>query len=213
MATTRPSSASVYSSVGENFLIAEDEALKAHLRGMTVSDEKNIVRPVGVWFALPDMEVRDQSFPFLVVELLSIVEAKDREVRGVIRLDNAPGATAPYTGGEIRQAEYPLPFDLIYQVTAFCRHPRHNRQLIAQMLSQKVPGRLRGLAVPTDNSRRTMGLMSWASLDTVENGRKLWQTVFTISVTSEISDVNTDSLPVPPVEQAVVSVNITESEL
>jgi len=217
MATTMVSgstgSDNLWTSIGEDFLFAEDEALKTHLKGMIVSDERNPTRPVGVWFALPDMEVRDQAFPFLVVELIGVVEAKDREMRGLLKLTNDPGATTSYPSGEIRWAMTPLPINLVYQATAYSRHPRHNRQIIAQMLTRKVPGRLVGLAVPGDNSKRTMELLSWQSRDSVEGGRKLWQTVFTLQVTSEISDINS-TVAVPPVDSLpVLAVNVLREEL
>lgn len=195
MATTQvpgtDASDNLWTSVGEDFLFAEDEALKNWLKGMTVADDKNANRPVGVWFAMPDMEVRDQTFPFIVLELIGINEARDREVRGLLKLTNEPGATTSYTGGTTRWAEEPVPYNLIYQAAAYSRHPRHNRQIIRQMLTSRVPSRLVGLAVPGDNSKRHMELLSWASRDVVENGRKLWQTVFTIQVVSETSDVIT----------------------
>jgi len=202
----------LYCDIGENFLFAEDEALKAYLKGITVADDKNPARPVGVWFAMPDMEVRDQSFPFMVIELLSVVEANDREMRGLMKVINDPGATEPYLNGVVRYAMTPLPFNLVYQVAAYSRHPRHNRQIIATMLSQKLPGRLLGLAVPGDGSKRTMELLSWNSHDTVEGGRKLWASVFTVQVTSEISDVNTTSVLSQVVGPPAVLINLIEED-
>lgn len=183
----------LWTSIGEDFLFAEDEALKSYLKGMTVSDDKNSHRDVGVWFAMPDMEVRDQRFPFFVLELIGINEARDREVRGLLNMTNDPGATTAYASGTTRWAESPVPYNLLYQASAYSRHPRHNRQIIKQMLTSRVPGRLVGLPIAGDGSRRHMELLSWASRDVVENGRKLWQTVFTIQVTSETSDVFTTS--------------------
>ena len=193
----------LWTDLGEDFLFAEDEALKTWLKGMTVSDEKNPTRPVGVWFALPDLEVRDQAFPFLVVELMAIVEAKDREMRGALQVINDPGAVTAYSSGTVRWAATPLPVNLVYQVTAYARHPRHNRQIIRQMLSQRLPGRLVGLPVPGDNSKRSMELVSWQAIDSVENGRKLWQTVYTVQIASEISDLTT-TVSSPPVDAAPV---------
>lgn len=183
----------LWTSIGEDFLFAEDEALKNYLKGMTVSDDKNAHRDVGVWFAMPDMEVRDQRFPFFVLELIGINEARDREVRGLLSMTNDPGATTAYASGTTRWAEEPVPYNLLYQAAAYSRHPRHNRQIIRQMLTNRVPGRLVGLPIVGDGSKRHMELLSWASRDVVENGRKLWQTVFTIQVTSETSDVFTTS--------------------
>ena len=45
------------------FIIAEDEALKEVLKGMTVSDDKSESRAVGVWFGQPDQEIRQLAAP------------------------------------------------------------------------------------------------------------------------------------------------------
>jgi len=49
------------------FALAEDAAIKTYLSGMTVSDEKSASRPVGVWFGYPDVELRQQIFPFVTI--------------------------------------------------------------------------------------------------------------------------------------------------
>lgn len=182
----------------DDFVMAEDEALKSYLQGITVSDDKNSGRAVPVWFAMPDMEVRDQKFPFIIVELVGMVEDKAREMRGLYKVGNDPVSYERYADRHYRWAESALPFNLIYQATAYARHPRHQRQIIQQMLGKKLSGRLRGLPVATDETKRTMELTSWTSRDTIENGRKLWQTVYTISIATEISDIFTDQQS-PPV--------------
>ncbi len=39
-----------------SFIIAEDQALKTLMQGITVSDEKNNTRSVQAWFSNPDTE-------------------------------------------------------------------------------------------------------------------------------------------------------------
>lgn len=184
-----------------DFGFNEDEALKNWLKGMTVSDDKNSARPVDVWFAMPDMEVRDQKFPFIVLELIGINEAKDREMRQLLKVVNDPNSSSVYQPGYARYASAALPFNLIYQATAYARHPRHHRQIIQQMLTQKVPGRLQALPVIPEQSKRHMELLSWTSRDTIEGGRKLWQTIYTILVATEISDTDVPIVPAPPVRE------------
>ena len=64
------------------FILAEDEALKAHIQGLTVSDNSMPDRPVKVWFGYPDVEVRDQVFPFLTIDLIDIKAANERQTYG-----------------------------------------------------------------------------------------------------------------------------------
>ena len=53
-----PASGGVYPNASEGFLLDEDNALRAHLLGMTVTDDQNRTREVGVWFSHPDLEIR-----------------------------------------------------------------------------------------------------------------------------------------------------------
>ena len=53
--------------MAESFIVAEDLALKTLCQGMVVADTANATRQVKVWFGYPDIEVRDQSFPFITM--------------------------------------------------------------------------------------------------------------------------------------------------
>ena len=66
------------------FLLAEDAALKSLLSGMTVIDEKaggsSTPRAVQVWYGTPDIELRDQKFPFITIDLMDIRLAPERQI-------------------------------------------------------------------------------------------------------------------------------------
>jgi len=105
------------------FVIAEDLALKTYLAGMTVSDEKNMGRPVQVWFGYPDVEIRDQKFPFVTIDLLDIVPANDRQIQG--RLSDADyQGTIAASGSLIYTYDVPVAYDIVYQVTSHSRSPQ-----------------------------------------------------------------------------------------
>ena len=70
--------------MGNPFIVAEDLALKTHLAGLTVSDEKSATRQVKVWFGYPDVEARAQEFPFITIDLIDILPANDRQNSGVM---------------------------------------------------------------------------------------------------------------------------------
>ena len=48
------------------FLLAEDEALKQHLSGITVTDDRNEHRPVKVFFRYPEGET-EKHYPFITI--------------------------------------------------------------------------------------------------------------------------------------------------
>ena len=115
-----------------SFILAEDAALKNYLQGMTVADEKAPVRPVKVWFGYPDVEVRTQSYPYVVVELVDVVPAHERQISGILYDSDNRGTVTPVEG-VVYGYQIPLPYDLVYQITTYSRHPRHDRALLSQM--------------------------------------------------------------------------------
>ncbi len=175
------------------FVIAEDLALKTYLAGMTVSDEKNMGRPVQVWFGYPDVEIRDQKFPFVTIDLLDIVPANDRQIQG--RLSDADyQGTIAASGSLIYTYDVPVAYDIVYQVTSHSRHPRHDRALLIQLL-QKFPSKYGKLAVPnqlgTETAYRSMFLDGYTKLDGVEEdtggARRILRNALTVRVISEMS--------------------------
>lgn len=174
------------------FIIAEDAALKSHLSGITVSDEKDSNRAVNVWFGFPDVEIRAQKFPFIVIELVDIRHATYRQHAGIIYDTDMQGTVAPVSNYSYSY-ESPLAYDLVYQVSSYSRHPRHDRALMFQ-LHQKFPSQRGSLAVPDalgdSTSYRHMSLEEFMKLDRAEgeNGNKrLLRNVYTVRVTSEMT--------------------------
>lgn len=178
--------------MGNPFIVAEDLALKTYLAGLTVSDEKNAARPVKVWFGYPDIEVRDQSFPFVTIDLVDIVPANDRQHQGRFVDNDFRGTIAPVTGVTYSY-ENPIAYDLIYQVTSYTRHPRHDRGVMYQLMN-KFPSKFGKLAVPnelgTQTGYRSMFLDGFVKRDAVEGetgNRRLLRNVWTLRVISEMT--------------------------
>jgi len=189
--------------MGSPFIIAEDEAIKAYLQGMVVADEKSAAnngptetiktRPVKVWFGYPDVEIRAQEFPFVTIDLIDIVPANDRQVQGKLH-DGDYRGTIPAVPGQIYEYDYPLAYDLIYQLTPYSRHPRHDRAILFQMWN-KFPSKYGVLPVSnelgTQYSKRSMFVDGYAKRDTFEDAesgnRRLLRNVFTLRVVSEMT--------------------------
>lgn len=174
------------------FIIAEDLALKTWLSGVTVSDDKSSPRPVKVWFGYPDIEVRDQSFPFITIDLIDILAANERQTWGPLTDDDFQGTVTP-VAGQSYSYTVPVAYDLIYQVTTFSRHPRHDRALMYQLLN-KFPSKYGHLWVPnqlgTTYVPRSMFLDGFVKRDTVDGetgNRRLLRNVYTVRVISEMT--------------------------
>jgi hypothetical protein len=165
------------------FLLNEDKALKSLMQSITVSDAKNSARAVGVWFGQPDVEIRDQSYPYVTLDLIDISEDPSRVHRGVV--------TMPYTPEGLdssvkHQTEFPIPVNIDYQVTSYARQPLHDRQIISNILNTKLPFRFGTLEIPEDNTLRRVELLGYAKRDRTEQGKRLFVNMFTIRVSAEL---------------------------
>jgi len=195
------------------FILAEDAAIKAHLSGITVADERSTSRAVKVWFGYPDVEIRTQDYPFITIDLIGMREATERQTSGYVYDGDYIGTIAPTEDSRGNPTWYgyeiPVAYDLTYQITSYSRHPRHDRAILLQ-LNQKFPGMRGHLAVPnqlgTSIAYRHMFLESTFKNDKAEgeNGNKrLLRNMYTVRVVSE--------LPLGVVDQltAVNTVNTT----
>jgi hypothetical protein len=178
--------------MGNGFVIAEDLALKTMLQGLIVGDEKSSARPVKVWFGYPDVEVRAQEFPFMTIDLIDIVPANDRQTSGRLYDGDYRGTIAPI-GRSTYSYEIPVAYDIVYQVTSYSRHPRHDRAIIFQLLN-KFPSKFGVIEVPnelgTESSRRSMFLDGYVKRDAVDGetgNRRLLRNVFTVRIVSEMT--------------------------
>ena len=178
--------------MGNPFIVAEDLALKSHVQGMPVGDEKNAERPVKVWFGYPDVEVRAQEFPFVTIDLIDVIPANDRQNSGYLYDTDNRGTVAPEAGFTYVY-EIPVAYDLVYQVTTYARNPRHDRALLYQMFN-KFPSKYGKIAVPnelgTEIGYRSMFVDGFVKRDAVDGetgNRRTLRNVYTVRVVSEMT--------------------------
>jgi hypothetical protein len=178
--------------MGNPFIIAEDLALKNLLSGITVSDDINASRPVKAWFGYPDVEVRDQTFPFITIDLIDIMPGNERQTYGYMVDNDNRGTQTPVSGYSYTYIT-PVAYDLVYQVTSYSRHPRHDRALMYQLLN-KFPSKYGKLAVPnqlgTETAYRSMFLDGFVKRDTADSetgNRRLLRNALTVRIVSEMS--------------------------
>lgn len=198
--------------LSEGFILDEDKALHRYLRepALVCWDQSGNPRKVGVWFGHPDREVREQKYPYLIISLIDVTESTNRTMSGR-RFTEAPTVPTwelpPKTfigdDGKIYNgagmwndiwydkssyplqtyAESPIPVQLDYTVRAFSRHPRHDREIFGQFLSRKVNYRYSWLPMgDIDGTNRRLELLSTAHQETMEAGKRLFMSVFTVRV-------------------------------
>ena len=172
------------------FIINEDEALKTLLQGITVSDGGNSARPVAVYYGQPDKDIRQQSYPYITLDLVGVREDVERAHRGLVNLTYAPEGTTPNrnSDGSINQpVSFPIPVDLIYQVSTWARQPRHDRQIIASLFAPgRLPFRFGQLPIPQDGTNRRVDMLGFSKRDTTEGGKRLFSNVYNIRISSEL---------------------------
>lgn len=170
-------------------ILNEDKALRDLLKGLTVADEKNNNRIVEVWFGQPDLEVRSQSYPYMTIDLIDVLEDTSRSMQGVVPISYVPeGYVADPEKLENEQyaTEMPIPLALDYQITTYARQPRHDRQIISTLLQSKFPYRRGVLEIPEDDTYRPVFLTSYVKRDMTESGKRLFRNVFSVRVFSEM---------------------------
>jgi len=185
-----------------SFLLAEDEAIRNLLLGMTVTDQQSVTeegptRSVGVWFGQPDQEMRDQKYPYITIDMIDISEDFTRAMRGKVKPayiqdpelgpndeDNYDGTTQSW------EIDYPIPVNIDYQITTYSRQPRHDRQILAQLLYTKIPLRFAVLLTGPNTvygTHRRLDVLDISKRDVSENGKRLFVNAITVRVSSEIA--------------------------
>jgi hypothetical protein len=173
------------------FILDEDEGLKSILQNLSVTDEKNARRRVGVWFGMPDPEVRQRAYPFITVDLINLAEDATRQMAGPYT------HTFPYTPEVFPAGDHtttyqsdlwPEAYTLTYQVGTWARNPRHDRQLLQQLLDGPLPLRWGVVPVGTGAAATMRRLdVRLNKRDGVDHdGKRLFRNVFTCAMSSEL---------------------------
>jgi hypothetical protein len=174
------------------FLLSEDEALRKQIQGITVNDQRSTddstPRQVGVFFGQPDQELRAQVYPYITIDMIDIQRDVAREMRGRIAGSVEQfGYLGPTETSEFGwDIELPIPVNIDYQITTYARQPRHDRELLSQLLHQKLPFRFGQLTL-NDNTVRRLEVLDVAKRDSVEQAKRLFINAVTVRVTSEIA--------------------------
>lgn len=221
------------------FLLAEDEAIKNRLTGITVSDDRNATRPVKVFFRYPEAET-ERDYPFITIEMLDIVHAKNRQhsETPLYYYNTAGGASAPVGASFMPNAlnywpsissdfsyftdknnyqtlvtnEF-VPVDLLYQVSTFTRSALHDRYLSSIMLTKIFPFRRGSIHVPADNTDRRLELLDWSTADLLdpEAGyrKRIFRKVYTLQMSAELP--STDVYGSKQATEIVATIDYTNS--
>ncbi len=191
-----------------SFLLDEDEALRNLFKDMVVTDQKSNTddgpqRKVGVWFGQPDQEIRNQSYPYITIDMIDIAEAFDRAHRGKVNPIYSEDPDTMTTGVDWdtdlhgKDMDFPVPVNIDYQITTYARQPRHDRQILAQLLYTKIPLRFAVLNVGPNTqfgTTRRLDVLDISKRDITEQGKRLFVNAITVRVSSEIAPTTFNKL-------------------
>jgi hypothetical protein len=176
-------------------MLTEDKALRQLMQGLTVMDQKSeneeAPRTVGVWFGQPDQELRNQNYPYITIDLIDVSRDQSREMRGKVNASYLEEAAklkagiAPEIEVEDWEIDTPIPVNIDYQITTYSRHPRHDRELLAKVLYDRLPFRF-GTLNCEDNTVRRLDVLDVAKRDITEQAKRLFVNSITVRVSSEI---------------------------
>lgn len=169
--------------VNGQWILNEDKALRNLLKDIVVTDR--IPTKVGVWYGQPDVEIQEQSYPYIVIDLIHADEAPERAHRNEIELWYRPDGAPKHSPDKGYKTEYPIPYDLIYQVTTYARYPRHDRQIIRAIM-KRMGGRSHSLYIPEDDTQRSMFIIGSQKRDRTEDARRLFSNAYTVQIFSEL---------------------------
>jgi hypothetical protein len=182
------------------FLLSEDKALREKLQGLVVHDQvadgSSKPRQVGVWFGQPDQEIRSQSYPYITIDMVDIQRDSMREMRGITDAEYLKPVDFGLDGATEFLVDLPIPVNIDYQITTYSRHPRHDRQILSQLMISRLQrfGYLEIVEkdetvddVETITSTfRRMDVINVAKRDVTEQAKRLFVNAITVRVSSEM---------------------------
>lgn len=199
------------------WLVNEAEALKVKFSDITISDVASFERPVDVWFRNPENEIRDMTFPSIVLEISGLNKADDREHRGTTTLGYIPDgfpagpypSVDPLTGDPVefdpgavpgedfdpnwspfKVQDYPIPYNMDFKVTVYSRFQTELIPIVAELAQiDRIPSRFGYVVVPEDGTTRTMDLMAGPEMISERDGegRRIFEAVYSVRVVTELN--------------------------
>lgn len=194
--------------IDRGFILAEEEALKAKLSSIYVSDPNtaNGRRRVHTRWGYPAAETNRQ-YPFISIDLIDVEFAFDRAHSAqMLPIDHWPSEYASFAEyAEAYGVSYDVnnqfpetlmchPYNLHFQIATHARSARHDLEITRILLGTSfAPHRWGWLHVPADDSDRWLDLVDWSTANYNEGGdstNRIFRKIFHIVVSAHLPPVN-----------------------
>lgn len=190
----------------------EDSALKKKLSGITVEDANSgpSGRAVTARFLTPEMELAQLSYPCILLSAQQMERASDREHRGSAAVTyypegNPSGDSARLDPAVAPKVDFPVPMDVIYQITVMSRRIEHRMQVVNTLAGQDyLPLRFGYLTVDEDSSVRSLFLDGGPEFSSAmdSDGKRVFMAHYVVRIPTEIPPV---ILPENEITEVVVT--------
>lgn len=197
----------VYEHLG--FILAEEAAMKQHVSGLRVPNPRGEggTSEVPVWFRWPESE-RRMSYPFITIDTLTVAPAYDRwtsvydAAKAPVLFEgygDNPDREGLYYPGYTPQIDFEenksyyveryLAYNIVFQISTFCRSALHDRFLTSRILTDVLGPRTFTVNVEADHAWRRCEVLKWASGDTMETteaSKRIFRKFYTVLMETEI---------------------------
>ena len=192
--------------IQRGFLLAEDEAMKAKLSGLTVAAprESGGRKRVKTYYRFPSEEM-ERTYPFITIERTDIAFAADRahsaEITAIDYWPSEWETFAEYAVAhgltdfdiDLASAEATRwhPYDIHYQVATYARSAQHDAEMTATLLGTAyLPDRWGYLDVPADGSSRWLDRVGYAQADLLEvaggTTKRTFRKIYNVTVSAHL---------------------------
>jgi hypothetical protein len=187
------------------WLLNEDAAVKAKFAGLKVTDANADAdgRPVAVRFRLPESEIGEIQYPMVVIDHAGVLKDEEREIRGAGWLPYAPEGQPRWddygdvTASPYHFQEFPIPYNIDYNITVYSRKARHDLMLQAELArTNRIPARFGYLEIPQDQTLRRLDLIGGPEPAHTKDGdgKRVFRQVYKIRVSSELLPAAVDEV-------------------
>lgn len=170
------------------WVLNEDSALKTKLSGLTITAAaSDTPLPVGVRFTVPEDEYADFTYPLITLTHALIERDPERESRGYTALSALPEGVDPALGPYF--AEFPVPYNIDYQVILYTRFLEHRTPLVATLATlDYLPERFGYLQIPQDQTVRRLDLLGGPELNSGRdsNNKRLFTATYRVRISTEL---------------------------
>jgi hypothetical protein len=194
-------------------MLNEAGALKNKLSGLIIKGEDGADLEVPVWFRNPENEIRDMTFPSIVMEYGAVSKASDREHRagrtylGYIPEEYGPGPVQTLghdglprtfdttqdfdpTTSPFMTYDYPIPYNIDFTLTVYTRFENQLLPIVGALGKiDRIPVRFGYLEVSQDGTVRSMDLMAGPEIVPERDaaGKRVFRAVYSVRVASELA--------------------------